>query len=225
MTATSLRNCPARKLPEGTVAARQDSMLETRTSLLERVRDQNDLAAWSEFVALYRPLLLGYTKSRGVQACDAEDVVQEVFVALMRALPSFALDKARGRFRSWLWQVTMSKIRDRLRREKSRGPVVTGPVQEPAVNPEEPDREWLTRHRQRILEYLLPQLKAQTQETTWTCFEEHILRGRSGVAVGAELGMKANTVCVNAARVLAKLRQRCAEYEEELGDEDPNLSE
>jgi hypothetical protein len=47
-----------------------------------------------------------------------------------------------------------------------------------------------------------------------------VLEGRPSAEVGAELGLSANSVNVNASRVLAKVREMCAYYkEEELGDE------
>jgi RNA polymerase sigma factor (sigma-70 family) len=207
-------------------SARNESMLETRVSLLERVREQFDSAAWHEFVTLYRPLLLGYIQSRGLSLADADDVVQDIFISLLRSLSTFSLDKKRGRFRSWLWQVAMNAVRDQARRRTSRKRAEDRkrellPV---AVEPSEPDPELIRRHRERILELVLPRIKADTQELTWTCFEEHILKGRSGKEVGAELDMKPNTVCVNAARVLKRVREHCETvYLEDLGDDDTLL--
>ena len=49
------------------------------------------------------------------------------------------------------------------------------------------------------------QVRAQYRPRTWACFEQHVLRGRPGAEVAAELGLTANTVTVNASRVLARL--------------------
>jgi len=79
-------------------------MVETRMSLLVRVRDPADAEGWREFVCLYEPLLLAYVRHKGLSEHDARDVVQEVFATLVRTLPGFALDHERGRFRTWLWR-------------------------------------------------------------------------------------------------------------------------
>jgi len=200
-------------------------MLPTRTSLLQRVRDQADEESWRDFVALYEPLLLSYVRKRGLTEIDARDVVQDVFILLLRVLPSFALDHTRGRFRTWLWQVVMNAIADRARRQSSRsraedkwreGHKAFASAKGVA---DESDPEWLAAYRQRILDVVLPQVQAQTQAKTGTCFEERLVQGRPSAAVAAEVGISANAVCVNAARVLAKVRQRCADYLEELGDD------
>src|SRR4051812_28184810 len=68
---------------------RLGAMQETRTSLLRRVRDPADRQSWGEFVALYEPLLLSYVRKRGLNDHDAQDVVQGIFIALLRKLPGF----------------------------------------------------------------------------------------------------------------------------------------
>jgi RNA polymerase sigma-70 factor, ECF subfamily len=201
-------------------------MLRTNTSLIRRVRDPGDMQSWGEFVALYEPLLISYVCSRGVMENDARDVVQEIFIALLRALPNFQLDHEKGRFRTWLWQVTMNGIADQFRRGRKQGKAAEAWLDRPGGRDEsqgEPDEQWIKAHRQRVLDFVLPKIKAQSQPRTWLCFEEHLLKGRSGVAIAQELGITANAVCVNANRVLDKVRELCAEYLEEFEDENRPL--
>ena len=97
-------------------------MDRTRSTLLIRVRNPADARAWGEFVALYEPLLTAYVRHKGLSAEDARDVVQEVFARLVKILPEFELDRQRGRFRSWLWQICQSALGDwaRQRRRQAR---------------------------------------------------------------------------------------------------------
>jgi RNA polymerase sigma-70 factor (ECF subfamily) len=190
--------------------------MQTRSSLIQRVRDRADQDSWQEFVKVYEPLLLSYVRSRGVGDADARDVVQEVLIALLRTLPSFELDRQRGRFRTWLWQITMNALTDAARRQKSRQKAeVHWEPQQETLNGE-PDDAWLVAHRQRILEIVLPRIQEHTQAKTWRCFEEHVLKGRSGVEIAGEIGITPNAVTVNAARVLARVREMCLDYLEDL---------
>lgn len=201
-------------------------MLETRPSLLQRVRDQSDAEGWREFVTLYEPLLLKYVQSRGVPETDARDIVQDIFLSLLRSLPSFQLDRQRGRFRTWLWQVTMNAIADHARRRRSQRRAQDEWRQRhdpPLFTRDQPDPEWERALQRRVLEYVLPQVQVLTQPKTWQCFEQHVLRGRTSAEIGAEVGLTANAVIVNAARVLKKVRQLCADYLEEMADEDSPL--
>lgn len=197
------------------------TVTHTSTSLIRRLRDQDDVESWREFVTLYQPLLLSYVRSRGLGHADAADVVQEIFVALLRTLPNFELDRQRGRFRTWLYQVTVNKVADHGRRQQSRHRAEEG-LRHHAVTvtpaEEEPDAEFVQAHRRRILEFVFGKVRVQVQPKTWYCFEQHVLRGRPGADLAQELGITANAVCVNAGRILDRVRTLCADYMEELDD-------
>ena len=193
---------------------------KTSSSLLRRLRDTQDQTSWSEFVALYEPLLTRYVRKKGVSEHDAQDVVQGVLIALLRKLPTFELDRGRGRFRTWLWQVTHNAVVDwarSRRRSQDMEAKLRQDFREEAGP--EPDRDWDAEVQKRVLEYALEKIKGQTNPPTWACFEEHLLKGRPGADVGAELGMPANTVYVYAARVMARVREQCEAYLEDLGHE------
>jgi RNA polymerase sigma-70 factor (ECF subfamily) len=197
-------------------------METTRSSLIRRVRDPTDAASWREFVALYEPFLLSYVRSKGLADPDGRDVVQDIFVALMRALPGFELEHERGRFRTWLLQVTRNALADWARKQRRRTDAeeewrqrLAG--QGSADGPERED-EWFAAHRQRVLTFVLEQVRAESQPKTWASFEQHLLRGRRSADVAAELSLTANAVYVNAHRVFVKVREQCREYEEELGN-------
>lgn len=83
---------------------------QTQPSLLVRVRNPGDQAAWREFDAKYRPLILGYCRARGLQASDSEDVRQIVMINLMKALPNFEYQPGRGRFRHYLGRAVRHAI-------------------------------------------------------------------------------------------------------------------
>ena len=206
-------------------------MMETRSSLLSRVRNPADTAGWREFVTLYEPLLLAYVRKKGLTEPDASDVVQEVLARLVKVLPDFELQRERGRFRTWLWKVTSSALVDWGRRKRRWGhfeplgawdPVDDREAWDP-VDDGESETDWLTLHHRRVLEFAKAQVRARSHPRTWACFEQHVLRGRPSAEVAAELGLKANAVAVNASRVLARLRDYCQTYLEELADGDDAL--
>ncbi|MCG8652071.1 MAG: sigma-70 family RNA polymerase sigma factor, partial [Pirellulales bacterium] len=90
--------------------------LETRHSLIARLSDHADSAAWQEFVELYQPLVFGIARRHGLQPSDANDLVQEVFAAVATSIGRFEADRSRGRFRSWLFRVARNQTLLHLRR-------------------------------------------------------------------------------------------------------------
>ena len=74
----------------------------------------------AKVLSFLRPLLTRYLKRLGLEENTANDVIQDVFVRLLQALPTFELDNKRGRFRSYLWKLTYSALVDQARRVKVR---------------------------------------------------------------------------------------------------------
>jgi RNA polymerase sigma factor (sigma-70 family) len=207
-------------------------MMETRSTLLRRVRDPADADGWREFVALYEPLLLAYVQSKGAKGHDADDLVQEVLARLVKELPRFELKREQGRFRTWLWRLTCNALVDWARRRRRQViaeqawaagggadlPGVCGPAED-----REPEADWVRWHRRRVLEHAQAQVRARAHPRTWACFEGHVLRGRTAAEIAAELGVSPNVVAVNSSRVLARLRSYCRDYLEDLADGDEPL--
>lgn len=82
----------------------------TRISLLARLRDVCDGAAWVEFDRRYGPLILSYCRARGWQQSDAEDIRQLVMAKLSQRLPSFEYRAEAGGFRRYLRTVVRGEM-------------------------------------------------------------------------------------------------------------------
>lgn len=198
-------------------------MVDTRSSLIERVRNTQDAEGWREFVELYQPLLFSYVRKQGLTDHDARDMVQEIFSKLLRAMPKFELDHSRGRFRTWLWRimhnVTIDWMRHRQRstiHEVEWGDRID---QLESLAQSEPDDDWVDQQRRHILQTALTRVKARSQPQTWVCFEQYLLNHYPSNDVAKELGITTNSVYVNASRVLSRVRDQCAQYMEDLADE------
>ena len=50
---------------------------DTRASLILRLPDAADAAAWDELMAIYGPLVFRMAVRQGMQAADADDLVQK----------------------------------------------------------------------------------------------------------------------------------------------------
>ncbi len=187
----------------------------TRDSLILKITQGGDPLSWEEFFAIYRPFLFGVVKRSGVQDQDASDIVQDVFVTLIRALPQFEYQSEKGRFRGWLKTLVRNTTIDWFRR---RGRAREVPLDEMRGTPDLPadDCEWDAAYRTQVVNVALQRLEAESQSTTWFCFDQHILKGRQASEVGSECGLAAGAVYVNASRTLARLRRKCAACDTDL---------
>lgn len=89
---------------------------DTRESLIARLPDHADHAAWHEFAELYEPLIYGIGRRHGLQPADANDLVQEVLSAVAASIQKFQPDRSRGRFRTWLFRVARNQALTNLKR-------------------------------------------------------------------------------------------------------------
>jgi RNA polymerase sigma-70 factor (ECF subfamily) len=208
----------------GTIA-----MSETRVSLLMRVCNLRDSRSWTEFHAIYYPLIFRYLRGLNIKEHDADDLTQEVFSRLMKFLPRFTLNRQKARFRTYLWKLTYNTLVDRARRKKVRDRAEEEWVRRFCEADEAEGHKlretFLWRHRQRILEVALTQVGATVSASAWACFEGRLIQRRPAAAIAAELGITSGCVFVRASRVLKEVRRSCAEIEGEAGDDlDDELS-
>ena len=184
-------------------------MTKTPTSLLERLREPCETEAWERFVLLYTPLIYAWGRHVGLQEQDAADLVQEVFVKMIRVLPTFTYDAHKG-FRRWLRTVTLNTWRDRRKRRGDQPlPGDEGALADvPAPNNLEPF--WEIEYRQQVINRAMALLQADFQPATWKAFWEQVVVGRPAKEVAIELGMTPGAAYAAKFRVLDRLRQELA---------------
>lgn len=177
-------------------------MNTTPVSLLVRLRRPEDHEAWARFVRLYTPLLLHWASKWELQASDADDLVQEVFVALLRSLPTFEYD-GRLSFRGWLHTVVRNKWLE-LERRRGRLPASDDGLSSAAADPwaELEQAEFNALLAQRALQLIEGEFKA----STLAAFRATVVEDRAAGEVAVELGLTVNAVYLARNRVLRRLR-------------------
>jgi RNA polymerase sigma-70 factor (ECF subfamily) len=178
----------------------------TSASLLDQLRGPDRAAAWARFVQLYTPLLFRWADRLGVPPADQADLVQDVFLALLRALPSFPYDRGRS-FRARLNTVFVNKWKD-ARRKKSPALLAADGSGFPAPAVEDPTRAVEEAEYRAVLVARAARLvQADFTPATWQAFWATAAEGKGAAEVAAALGLSTNAVYLARSRVLARLRQ------------------
>ena len=89
---------------------------ETRDTLLAQVQDPANREAWEMFARIYRPVIVRIARARGLQHADAQDLSQQVLMAVASAIGDWERRDESTRFRHWLSRVTRNAILNALMR-------------------------------------------------------------------------------------------------------------
>jgi RNA polymerase sigma-70 factor (ECF subfamily) len=190
----------------------------TRASLLLRLRDQQDGAAWTQFVDVYGPLVYHYARRRGLQDADAADLTQEVLRSVAQAMRRFHYDRARGNFRGWLFTATrheLARFRAGVQRHPQAGVSDIDRLLEDqqAASGTERD-EWDREFDQGLFDWAAQQVRGEVQGPTWEAFWRTAVEHVGPREVADALGMSVGAVYVAKSRVLARLRAVIEEVQE-----------
>jgi RNA polymerase sigma-70 factor (ECF subfamily) len=185
----------------------------TRASLLVRIRDRRDQAAWQQFVQLYAPVVYGFARKRGLQDADAADVMQDVLARIAGAVARLEYDPARGSFRGWLYTVARNKIfnfleSNRHKLGKGTGDSAARERLEAVAGPEwELAESWDDQYERNLAALAMQRVQRDVQPATWQAFWQTAMESKHARQVGEALGMSAGAVYVARSRVLARLRE------------------
>jgi RNA polymerase sigma factor (sigma-70 family) len=92
--------------------------IPTRQSLLSRLKNWNDQESWKVFFDTYWKLIYSAAIRAGLTDAEAQDVVQETVLSVLKSMPRFEYDPAKGSFKSWLMRLTGWRIADQLRKRQ-----------------------------------------------------------------------------------------------------------
>jgi RNA polymerase sigma-70 factor (ECF subfamily) len=190
---------------------------DTRASLIVRLRDRADQAAWGEFVEVYRPVVYRLACRKGLQHADAEDLAQQVLSAVAAAVDRWEPDESRGRFRAWLHRIAQNLIINTLTRrapDRASGNVAQYDMLSQQEAREGPDSELLRiEYRREIFNWAARQIKAEFQTETWDAFWQTAVEERPVPEVARLLGKKPGAIYAARGRDMRRLKEKILEWE------------
>ena len=194
----------------------------TRHSLVLRLRNRGDQAAWTEFVDLYEPLVLRLARAKGLQDADARDLCQEVFQAVAGAIDRWDPDPARGKFRSWLFRIArnllVNFLADQRRSVRGSGRTSVHEMLEarPAEDPQA-GAAFAAEFRRQAFRWAAGRVRNEFSESTWHAFWKTGVEHRPIATVAAELGLSVGAVYIARSRVISRLRACVEELTQDGG--------
>src|SRR5262245_2510032 len=154
--------------------------LQTRPSLLVRLRDPRDQEAWRTFLDLYAPLLYGFGRKNGLQDADAADLTQAVLQAVSSSIGRLEYDPARGTFRGWLFGVARNQLgKWRRSQREPRGSGDTDDLQRLVEHPAPEEADWWEHeYKRQCFLVAAERVRPQVNEAAWRAFWQTAVEGR-----------------------------------------------
>jgi RNA polymerase sigma factor (sigma-70 family) len=95
-----------------------NELIPTRQSLLSRLKDWEDEESWKVFFDTYWKLIYSAAVKAGLSDAEAQDVVQETVISVLKSMPAFDYNAEKGSFKGWLLRLTHWRIGDQLRKRQ-----------------------------------------------------------------------------------------------------------
>lgn len=214
---------------------RHGTSLQTRPSLLNRLKTGNDPASWQEFYRTYGGVIRFFAEKAGLTSDEAEEVVQETAIGVARRLPEFVYDPKVCRFKSWLLNLTRWRIQDQLRRRKTSGRLNVAPEFMTAQGHSEPGSssdgetatveripdpntpefgaEWDAAWEKNLLTQALERARVRINARHLQVFDLCVTKGWPPAQVAQTLGITVATVYLIKHRVSALLKKDVRQLE------------
>lgn len=186
----------------------------TRYTLIQRVKDRYDEAAWKEFVDIYERYIYVVIRKMEIDAGTSEDLTQSILIKLWKKLPELDFNPEIARFRTWLSRVIYNAVVDHVRSVK-RSPGQVELDENHGIGPQinqMMDEEW----ENYIANLALQRIQASFKGHALEVFEM-IISGIGPAKIAAKLGIQQASVRKLKNRVKARLKNEIAILRQDLG--------
>ncbi len=205
----------------------QSSSLATRRSLLSRLKQSNAQESWRDFFDTYWRLIYTTALNAGLTDSEAQEVVQETVLTIVRKIKSFSYDPAVGSFKGWLLTIVRWRIVDQFRKRRPQqiqtpasrqatetsGTATLERVADPrAINL---DALWEEEWQRTLFTAALSRVKRQANARHYQMFDLYAVKCWSVDKVAQTLGVSTAQVRLAKHRITVLMRREVARLEKE----------
>jgi RNA polymerase sigma-70 factor (ECF subfamily) len=188
------------------MARNGNELMRTRATLIQRLKNWQDQASWQQFFDTYWKLIYCFARKAELTDQEAQDVVQETMFAVVKHMPTFNYNPARGSFKSWLLNMARWRVIDQVRKRvplnvkhrlhtDSSGTTRTDTV-EAIADPagQSLDQYWEAEWQTNLLEVAIKNVKQRLDPQKYQLFDCYVNKGWAAEKVAATFGVSINQV-------------------------------
>ena len=189
--------------------------LNTRITLLEKIKNSDSDDAWADFHSYYSGYLRAVISRFNVPRSDADDIIQKVMLVCWDKVKDFE-HQGVGHFRSWLVKTTKNNIMNYIssssRHTNKKNKFSEAQTKEIDSNFDATaEKEW----RIYLSKLAWDRIKDNYQENAQNSFDL-LMQGMNNKEVAEKLELKQNTVAVFKKRILEALKAEILQLDEFL---------
>lgn len=190
---------------------------ETRASLILRLQDAEDVAAWDEFMEIYSPVIFRVAVRRGFQAADAQDIVQEVLLAVAQSVSQWLKHTNRGSFRAWLLRIARNSAFDLITARATRPLGIDGRDADQLLAGLQANSDLSSEldfeYECVVFQWAADQVRDSVAPHTWQAFWLTRIAGLSVDEAASKLNLRPGNIYFARSRVMARIKELVGEFE------------
>ena len=185
------------------------SPIETRFSLIVRLKSEQNEIAWRDFVCAYEGFLSQIARRHGVPERHVADVTQQILMAIVRSIEGWKDDGDAASFRRWLSTVSRNVVIRFMTRERQQpGGVGGSELLALLQNVEEkPDEFEIHRYQHELIVWAAEQVRMDFLETSWQAFWATVIEKKSVEQVAQDLKVSTGSIYMSRSRIMANIRK------------------
>jgi RNA polymerase sigma factor (sigma-70 family) len=202
----------------------RNQLVQTRESLIGRLKNWADQKSWQEFYDVYSPLIYGVAVKAQLTHSEAQDVVQETTIAVAKAIGRFEYRRGTCNFKTWLHAVTKRQVANQFRKRLGRGLLLEklpGEIEDPQF-PDIPDpashamdemfmKEW----EQTLLDAACERVKLKVSPDQFQIYDYYALQGHGAIETARALNVSPAKVYIAKTRIGKMIREEIGRLRDE----------
>jgi RNA polymerase sigma factor (sigma-70 family) len=190
--------------------------IETRQSLIVRLKSETNELAWRDFVCAYEGFLNQVARRQGVPERHLADVTQQILLTIARSIEGWADDGNTASFRRWLVTVSRNVVIQFMSKERRQTGAVGGTDMVAVLQnvEDKPDRQLIQRYEHELIVWAAEQVRHEFLETSWKAFWATVIEERPVDEVASELDVSPGSIYMSRSRIIARIRKIAAEVED-----------
>ena len=195
-------------------------------SLPNSLKDWGNQERWKQFFDRYWSMIYKAAINAGLTDAEAQDVVQETVISVMKGLPEFLKNSKPLSFRAWLVRLTKWRITDQKRKRKkgfefrerdARTSTRTDTVErQPDPGGPDPESVWEGGWNNALFEAALERVKATAAPKDYQLFDLLVIKDVPTAKISETLGVSRSRIYIAKFRILRQLKQEIRNVETTL---------